>query len=49
LLQAALKAAKQSTDGRDAEIATLRTELEVGYDNSAIWCLLSSVTLSCKA
>ncbi|KAG6753281.1 hypothetical protein POTOM_043333 [Populus tomentosa] len=35
LSQAALKAAKQSTDGRDAEVATLRTELESLKDDTA--------------
>ncbi|KAG6754261.1 hypothetical protein POTOM_042283 [Populus tomentosa] len=35
LSQAALKASKQSTDGRDAEVATLRTELESLKDDTA--------------
>lgn len=35
LSQAALKAARQTKDGRDEEIATLRSELEVKYTNYA--------------
>jgi hypothetical protein len=48
LSQAALKAAKQSTDGRDAEVATLRTELEVRYANSAklVFILISYLEMS---
>ena len=33
LSQAALKDAKQSRDGEDEEIASLRSELEVKYSN----------------
>lgn len=49
LFQAALKAAKQTTDGRDTEIAALRSELEVKYDSSACSSLVLSGCMSCLA
>lgn len=36
LLQAALKAAKQRTDGRDEEVASLRTQIEVSYAKNSV-------------
>lgn len=42
LSQAALKAAKQSKDGRDEEVAALRAEIEVVYVYSGALILLFS-------
>lgn len=36
LVQAALKAAKQRTDGRDEEVASLRTQIEVKYAKNSV-------------